>query len=340
MPDSFFATSKKRKRPAAKSNSHASRTKSSKIARVTNGKEKAATKSRNKAMDEELESDRTDEDDGAMGGIEELDLRASDVDPAASGEEDEDETPAEKRLRLAKLYLESVKDNLAEGEFDAAEIDKEIISARLRQDVMEHAGKVHLFIADSVRVSRTRCTSIGDTLSSHTIQLELGEPSSMPSVRLRGHRFSVTSAAASEACTVLFTAGKEGSIIKWDIRTGKKIAVYHKQKASVKGKERAWNADVRGHMDEVLSLAISSDGAYLASAGRDRRVGVWDVSKGEWVISFGGHKDTISVRFHIAWTTSPPLILGGRLSHFGKPHASCIQHLMTALSSSSISVQA
>lgn len=39
----------------------------------------------------------------------------------------------------------------ADGEFDAAEIDKELISARLKQDVLEHSGKVHLFIADSVR---------------------------------------------------------------------------------------------------------------------------------------------------------------------------------------------
>lgn len=39
---------------------------------------------------------------------------------------------------------------VAEGEFDAAEIDKELISARLKQDVLEHSGKVHLFIADSV----------------------------------------------------------------------------------------------------------------------------------------------------------------------------------------------
>lgn len=38
----------------------------------------------------------------------------------------------------------------AEGEFDAAEIDHELISARLKQDVMEHSGKVHLFVADSV----------------------------------------------------------------------------------------------------------------------------------------------------------------------------------------------
>jgi ribosomal RNA-processing protein 9 len=43
---------------------------------------------------------------------------------------------------------------VADGEFDAAEIDKELISARLKQDVMEHSGKMHIFIADTVRFVR------------------------------------------------------------------------------------------------------------------------------------------------------------------------------------------
>ena len=38
-----------------------------------------------------------------------------------------------------------------DGEYDAAEIDRELISARLKQDVLDNSGKVHLFIADSVR---------------------------------------------------------------------------------------------------------------------------------------------------------------------------------------------
>ena len=42
---------------------------------------------------------------------------------------------------------------LADGEVDAAEIDKELISARLKQDVLENAGKLHLFVADSVSTS-------------------------------------------------------------------------------------------------------------------------------------------------------------------------------------------
>jgi len=68
----------------------------------TLGKKKA------QAVDEELESDATRED----GGVDDMDLRAKEVDPNESEDEDEDETPAEKRLRLAKLYLESVKEGL------------------------------------------------------------------------------------------------------------------------------------------------------------------------------------------------------------------------------------
>ena len=65
---------------------------------------------RAKRRDEELDSDETDAD--GVGGIDDMELRASESDPGASGEEDDIETPAEKRLRLAKEYLESVKDGL------------------------------------------------------------------------------------------------------------------------------------------------------------------------------------------------------------------------------------
>ena len=46
----------------------------------------------------------------------------------------------------------------------------------------------------------------------------------------------------------------------------------------------------------MLALALSDDGKYLASGGKDRKLVVWDAEKGEWIRSFFGHKDTISVR--------------------------------------------
>ena len=77
------------------------------------------------------------------------------------------------------------------------------------------------------------------------------------------------------------------SIIKWDMRNGSRLATLHKLRpGGGKGKERV-TTEPPGHSD---------DGRYLASTCKDRRVGVWDAKKGEWVRDFGGHWDTISVR--------------------------------------------
>jgi len=129
MPEAFFvgSNSKKRKRThtngvsssikAAKRSPGAAVPSSSKPKRVKNGQKNGLPKilrnSAPKKKDEELESnseagDAVDFDE---------DLRASEIDEAemreqAEIEDDEDESPAEKRLRLAKLYLESVKNEL------------------------------------------------------------------------------------------------------------------------------------------------------------------------------------------------------------------------------------
>ena len=149
-------------------------------------------------------------------------------------------------------------------------------------------------------------------------------------LRTRGHRFSVTSAVVSNDARFLFTSGKDGCIIKWDLHSGTKLATFHKLRPGNKGKEKAV-AELPGHSDAVLTLALSDDGRYLASAGKDRRVGVWDVEKGKWVRGFGGHRDTISVR-----DLSLPLaqyfshISKFRLWRFGKALSNCTPRRMTA----------
>ena len=84
-----------------------------------------------------------------------------------------------------------------------------------------------------------------------------------------------------------------------DLSSGKQISVFYKQRRTPstldKGKGKA-TKEIRGHTDEVLALALSDDGKYLASGGKDRKLVVWDAEKGEWIRSFFGHKDTISVR--------------------------------------------
>jgi ribosomal RNA-processing protein 9 len=115
MPDSFFAASKPRKRKrstSAHDGKVGSAGNSTKFARKdgTSGAKRSAVNKKGKRADEELDSDQTNEEDG---GIDDLDLRHGlDSGAEGSGDEDEDESPAEKRLRLAQLYLDSVKEGL------------------------------------------------------------------------------------------------------------------------------------------------------------------------------------------------------------------------------------
>ena len=123
MPDSFFTSTKPRKRKRSETSSSFRKSTTS----FRDDKNKKNLKSNGVVqhkrprprpirprVDEEL-SDQTDED---VESIDDMELRV-DVDEEeglmGSGEEDENETPAEKRLRLARLYLDSVKEDLGES---------------------------------------------------------------------------------------------------------------------------------------------------------------------------------------------------------------------------------
>lgn len=58
----------------------------------------------------------------------------------------------------------------------------------------------------------------------------------------------------------------------------------------------------QGHSDEVWALTVSSDGKYLVSGGKDRRICVWSLEAGQtkFVTALGGHKDSITaLRFRL-----------------------------------------
>ena len=60
----------------------------------------------------------------------------------SSGSGSEDETGAERRLRLAKQYLQNVKNEVDEIGFDAEEIDKDLVAERLQEDVVCTASSI------------------------------------------------------------------------------------------------------------------------------------------------------------------------------------------------------
>jgi ribosomal RNA-processing protein 9 len=103
---------------------------------------------------------------------------------------------------------------------------------------------------------------------------------------LRGHQLAVTCAVMTPNGRILYSGSKDGSIIKWDLEQRKKIKV-------IPG-GRKGTADYPGHTDHVLALAVSTDGQFLASGGRDKVIHIWSVADDKLLTSFRQHKDAIT----------------------------------------------
>jgi hypothetical protein len=131
--DSFFVSDKKRKRSSG-----------SNFNKEKKGKPTSSTAPKKRQeRDEELSSGS----EADVAELDNIDFTRDDVGLNAtrydSGEEEElnqNETAGEKRIRLAKGYLNKVRDEVAnrvdDGTYDAADIDRELIAARLKQDVV------------------------------------------------------------------------------------------------------------------------------------------------------------------------------------------------------------
>lgn len=143
--------------------------------------------------------------------------------------------------------------------FDAADLDREIISSRLRQDVAEEQGDVYKFIADTLKPI--------DTINK---KLEAGEKQSK--VRFT-HMKSYGVNSVDVHFPYAYTVTKDLYLAKWDISNvlAPKIVRY------VKGNHRIAkdNEDFKGHRDEILSVAASPDGKHVVTGGKDKRLVVW-----------------------------------------------------------------
>lgn len=74
-----------------------------------------------------------------------------DDDVMSSDEEFADENATEKRRRLAKQYLENLKnDEGQDQDFDAQDLDDDIVSRRLQVDVAESKGYVYKFVGNKI----------------------------------------------------------------------------------------------------------------------------------------------------------------------------------------------
>lgn len=221
------------------------------------GRPKSYKEKKRLAKDDEISSHSEDE--------------AVDDSKVYSGSEDEDETVQEKRLRLTKEYLKEIENQgttffllfisiicssvMATTHFlcterekrEEADIDKSVIAHRLKEDILEHSGKLRRTVADLYE-------AVDESLIKH--------------LHCKDHKQPITCMTISQDCKWLFTASKDCTIVKWCLVTMKRVA-------AVKRVEKKAKAEVKGHKTAIQSISISTDGKFLASGDQENQVYIW-----------------------------------------------------------------
>ncbi|GBG90633.1 hypothetical protein CBR_g50978 [Chara braunii] len=202
-----------------------------------------------------------------------------------------EETAEEKRLRIAKAYLDRLKGAAAAaesesggeegeddddgagrrgGDDDASDGEDDAVAAKLKEETAEATGRLLRKIAASVRLGVAAGLAEGEQRGKR-----VG----------RRHRQSVTSVALTTDDRTGFSASKDGAIYQWDVETNSCVEYPAPSNTS---------KDTRKQSRHLLSIAVSSDGNYLVAGGLDRRVHVWDTRTRKHVRAFAGHRGAVT----------------------------------------------
>jgi WD40 repeat protein len=111
--------------------------------------------------------------------------------------------------------------------------------------------------------------------------VETGRQLEVPSAH---HNGGINSLVFSSMMDVLISASGDHTIMVWDFLVAKKASL---------------RCTLSGHTQPVLSICLSPDNMYIASASEDKTVRIWEVGTGQLVGRFEGHSDFVN---SIAWS--------------------------------------
>ncbi|EAW10215.1 rRNA processing protein RRP9 [Aspergillus clavatus NRRL 1] len=237
----------------------------------------AKSKSRTRERDESISGSDIDED------VESVELELSEEE--SGSESEQGETAAERRLKLAERYLENVREEVDDYGFDAAEIDRDLIAERLKEDVDEFKGRAYRQIASDLAFATATPTFF------------------------RADTQSTTSIAVHPP--YVYTVSKDKTLIKWELATpsqssaapsaatdGRPPRPQRKKPKQVKFarglRKVAETGEEHGHTKAVLSVAVSPSGKFVATGGEDRKLIIWDAATLTPMKTFTQHRDAVS----------------------------------------------
>ncbi|OWK02694.1 hypothetical protein Celaphus_00010488 [Cervus elaphus hippelaphus] len=175
-------------------------------------------------------------------------------------EEELEETAQEKKLRLAKVYLEQLRQQ-EEEKAEAREFEEDQVAGRLKEDVLEQRGRLQKSVAKEIQAPDPADIRI-----------------------LRGHQLSITCLVVTPDDLAIFSAAKDCTIIK-----SKKGAEGQPPGHSTHVLCMAISSD-----GKYLGLAFRRGTHQLYSTSHDRSVKVWNVAENSYVETLFGHQDAVA----------------------------------------------
>lgn len=220
-----------------------------------------------------------------------------------------EETVESKKIRLAKEYLAKISSKIGdESDSDTSKTDDSdseseskdeenvhgSISKKLAKERLKREGTLHRDLALKTQESilqmyysmgilpkptpPTTTSNPNNTILNQIQQFPLTFTStqtkqfqSSPKYKqLRGHDLTPTCVSLHKSGTVAYSGSKDNSVIAWDIEHAKKCS-------TIIPNWKQTDMTYSKNSGEILALANSDDGRYLAVGGRDCVVRVFDV---------------------------------------------------------------
>lgn len=179
---------------------------------------------------------------------------------------DEEETPQDKRLRLAKQYLEEIEKIEAEH---TETVDKqERISKRLHDEYLEGAGKLRRNVCDSLK--------------------HYDETTENIKLKHAKQHLSICCLALSPEGEYMYSGAKTAFVLKWHLASCRVVASFNVQPYAENAKT---NVKRRSH---VIAICLSSDGRFLALADGGNTIQIWCPKELKHLKTFHGHRDTVT----------------------------------------------
>ncbi len=88
----------------------------------------------------------------------------------------------------------------------------------------------------------------------------------------------------------LISASLDGKVRFWNAKTKARDSFFHGLRGAIFGHDKT---TLKGHNDQILSIALSPDGRIIASGSKDKTIHLWDVQKRELITTLEGHTDEI-----------------------------------------------